>query len=141
MPQRFPVTTRSGFTKASGAAPNTALSQTIEESRFNIAARECVAPTAPANTVLPVRSGTAQVGQTLSCTQGTWTGTNIQYEYEWQRNNGSNIWDRIVSGNGANTYVVVSADVGSTLRCVVRARNGGINPVSAASTASATVIA
>jgi hypothetical protein len=140
MPTRFPVTTRSGFTKASGAGPNAALSQTYEEARFNIAAKECVAPTAPTNSVAPARSGTAQVGQTLSCTQGTWAGTNIVYEYEWQRNYGDGQWNRIMSGNGASTYVCVAADVGSTLRCTVIARNGG-NPVKVSTTASATVIA
>ncbi len=43
---------------------------------------------APANTVLPSISGTVQVGQTLTASAGTWTGTApITYTYQWQRCN------------------------------------------------------
>ena len=41
----------------------------------------------PVNTVLPVISGTTQVGSTLTTSNGTWTGTlPIAYSYQWQRN-------------------------------------------------------
>jgi hypothetical protein len=41
----------------------------------------------PLSTIAPVVSGTATVGQTLSTTNGTWTGTpTIVFTYQWQRN-------------------------------------------------------
>lgn len=39
----------------------------------------------PVNTVAPVVSGTAQQGQTLSATQGTWSPAGDSYTYQWQR--------------------------------------------------------
>ncbi len=74
--------------------------------------------TAPVNTVAPVISGTAVVGQTLSSTTGTWTGTpTITYAYQWKRN-GSNI----VSAT-SSTYTLVQADATFAITCVVTATN------------------
>ena len=72
----------------------------------------------PANTVAPVISGTQVVGQTLSCTTGTWTGTPT-YAYQWKLN-GSNI-----GGATSSTYVLQQTDAGSTntIICVVTATN------------------
>lgn len=39
----------------------------------------------PVNTVAPAVTGTAQVGQTLSCTTGTWDNSPSGYTYQWQR--------------------------------------------------------
>ena len=90
---------------------------------------------APVNTVAPVVSGSAVVGQTLSCTTGTWTGAPTPtFTYQWQRS-GSNI-----GGATSSTYVIVSADVGSTIRCVVTATNSvAPSGVSANSNSTATV--
>lgn len=73
----------------------------------------------PVNTVAPAITGTAQEGQTVSCSTGTWTGTpTITYAYQWKRN-GSNI------GSATNsTYLLVSADVGQSIKCTVTATNG-----------------
>jgi len=73
----------------------------------------------PVNTVAPALSGTAQEGQTLTCSTGTWTGTpTITYSYQWKRN-GSNI------GSATNsTYTLVTADVGQSILCTVTATNG-----------------
>lgn len=74
---------------------------------------------APVNTVAPAITGTAQEGQTLTCSTGTWTGTpTITYAYQWKRN-GSNI------GSATNsTYTLVTADVGQSITCTVTATNG-----------------
>ena len=74
-------------------------------------------PNAPSNTVAPVASGTATVGQTLSVTNGTWTNTPLSYAYQWIRGASS------IGGATANTYTLVSADIGSTIYCVVIASN------------------
>lgn len=72
---------------------------------------------APANTVAPVVSGTVNVGQTLTTTNGTWTGSPTAYTYQWQRA-GANI-----SSATNSTYVLTTADIESAIRCVVTATN------------------
>jgi hypothetical protein len=91
-----------------------------------------VAGNAPVNTVAPVVSGTATFGQTLSTTDGTWTGVPTpSFTYQWQRT-GSNI-----GGATSSTYVLVAADVGNTIRCVVTATNAaGLASANSNSTAS-----
>jgi hypothetical protein len=77
------------------------------------------AAVAPANTVAPAISGTAVVGQVLTTTTGTWTGTApITYSYQWKRG-ATNI------GTNASTYTLVQADAGNTsnITCVVTATN------------------
>src|SRR5205823_5375155 len=77
--------------------------------------------TAPSNTSPPTVSGTAQQGQTLTASPGTWSGTTpITYAYQWQRC-GTSCAD--ISGATAQTYVAAAADVGSTLRVHVTASN------------------
>ena len=73
---------------------------------------------APVNTVAPVVSGSGVVGQTLTTTNGTWSGTlPFTYTYQWQRNGSP------ISGATSQTYVLVSADAGTNVRCVVTATN------------------
>lgn len=74
---------------------------------------------APVNTVLPVISGTAAVGSTLTTTDGTWTGSGITFTYQWQRG-GTNI-----GGATANSYLLVTADASTTVTVVVTATNAG----------------
>lgn len=125
MPPRFPSTARVTFTKAGGAAAGAAISMDLQESTFNHAAKETVAPTQMVNTVAPAVTGTATVGQTLTTTQGTWTGANAVYDYRWQRSiDGGTRYEDIVSGNGATTYVLIAADQTHRIRCRVRSTNG-----------------
>lgn len=74
----------------------------------------------PVNTVAPVISGTAVVGQVLTGTTGTWTGTpTITFSYQWKRG-ATNI------GTNTNTYTLVQADAGdaSNITLVVTGTNG-----------------
>lgn len=98
-----------------------------------------IAGTAPANTVVPVLSGTANVGQVLSGSNGTWTGVPAPtYTYQWQRSdNGTTGWGDI-GGATANTYTILLADDGKYLRLRVTATNNAGN-ASALSAASAQV--
>ena len=92
-----------------------------------------VAGNAPVNTVAPVVSGTAAVGQTLTTTNGTWTGVPTPtFTYQWQRTTTN------ISGATSSTYVIVTADTGNTIRCVVTATNA-VSAVSANSNSTASV--
>ncbi len=76
-------------------------------------------PTAPGNTTTPKVSGTAEVGQTLSATTGSWAGsTPISYSYQWQQDGTTNI-----AGATSSSYEPVVSDVGHTLDVVVTASN------------------
>lgn len=123
---KFPVTARATFTKTSGVAAGASVSLEPDQSRFLIAAKECVAPTQLVCTVVPTISGTPQVGQTLTASgTGTWTGANGVYTYEWQQDNsGSGDWENIKSGNGASTFVPTVAQQGLKIRVRVRGING-----------------
>ena len=74
-------------------------------------------PVAPANTLAPAISGVAIIGQVLTSTTGTWTGTApITYSYQWKRGV-TNI------GTNSSTYTLVTADAGQNITCQVTATN------------------
>jgi hypothetical protein len=80
----------------------------------------------PFNTVLPSINGgvSPQTGQLLSASNGSWSGaTTLGYTYQWERCNSSGAGCANIGGATAQTYAVVSADVGQTLRVVVTASN------------------
>ena len=74
---------------------------------------------APLLLTSPVASGTAQLGQTLSTTDGTWQGiATIAFTYQWRRD-ASNI-----GGATSSAYTLVAADYTTDVDCVVTATNG-----------------
>jgi hypothetical protein len=84
------------------------------------------APTAaPACTGLPVVSGSALVGQSLSASTGSWSGSPTSYAYQWRRCDSSGGACGNVSGATAATYALSSGDLGFTLREAVTASNSG----------------
>jgi fibronectin-binding autotransporter adhesin len=83
-----------------------------------------VAATAPVNTAIPVISGSAQTGQILTTSDGTWSGSPPPtFTYEWQRCNSAGSGCAVLSGQHSSTYAVVDADIGSTIRSLVTATN------------------
>ncbi len=84
-----------------------------------------IAALKPHNSTLPSITGTTKAGQTLSASQGSWTGTPpLSFGYQWERCNASGNSCHNV-GTDASTYPLGSGDVGSTIRVVVTATNGG----------------
>ena len=97
------------------------------------------APSSPTNSSPPVVSGTAQEGQQLSASTGTWSGSPTSFAYQWRRcdSNGGNCVN-ITDATGSN-YLLVSADVGSTIRVAVTATNSvGSSTMQSAATAPVT---
>jgi hypothetical protein len=98
------------------------------------------APSAPpVNTAVPVVSGSALVGQTLSTTNGSWTNSPTAFAYVWQRCDGAGANCGPIAGATAATYVLAAADVGATVRVLVTASNAAGPGAPAASAVSALV--
>ncbi len=73
---------------------------------------------APVNAGAPVVSGAPAVGQTLSCSSGSWTGEPTPaFTYAWLRNGSA------IAGATASTYLVQSTDQDTGLACKVTATN------------------
>jgi fibronectin type 3 domain-containing protein len=81
-------------------------------------------PAAPSNTSLPTIAGIAQVGQTLTASQGAWSGTlPISFSYQWRRCDSSGAGCVDIVPAGAQTYTLTAAEMGATVRVVVTASN------------------
>ena len=92
-------------------------------------------PAAPINTAAPTISGTAEEGQTLTTTAGTWTGSpSPSYAYQWQICDASGNSCTNITGANKRELAVSHDDVGGTLRVAVAATNtqGEASSVSAA---------
>jgi hypothetical protein len=82
----------------------------------------------PTNTKEPVISGTPVQGQTLTTSNGDWTGNPTDYDYQWVRcgtdggnADGSNC--TVIGGATTNKYTLTGDDVGRRLRSRVIAKN------------------
>ncbi len=98
-----------------------------------------VAALAPSNIEAPAITGTANDGETLTASTGSWYGTPpITYSYQWESCDSLGEGCLDVSGATSSTYTLGAGDVGMTLRVIVTATNAG-GSASASSEASATV--
>jgi hypothetical protein len=79
---------------------------------------------APNFTAEPYISGSPIVGETLTGHNATWTGTApLTYTYAWLRCDETGFSCAAISGATSATYTLVSADLGTTLRFRVTAKN------------------
>jgi thermitase len=85
---------------------------------------------APTNSSPPVVSGTAQDGQTLTASTGSWSGSPTNYAYQWQRCDSAGANCSSLSGATSSGYQVQTADVGSTIRVSVSASNSAGSTIS-----------
>ncbi|MGH2929989.1 MAG: hypothetical protein ACRDL8_17435, partial [Solirubrobacteraceae bacterium] len=133
--QRSPDgTTWTGITNATGAGYTLGLADEGDYVRVLVtatnnygtsstpsAATAPIAPYPPASTAPPAASGTAERGSTLNATDGTWTGPDNVYSYQWQRDAGEGY--QKIAGATASDYTLTAADEDATVRVVVAATN------------------
>ena len=82
-------------------------------------------PAPPVNTGLPVISGQAQQGQTLTVSNGNWSNSPTSFAYQWLRCDSGGAGCTSLGSATQAAYVVAAADVGATLRATVAATNTG----------------
>jgi hypothetical protein len=81
-------------------------------------------PTAPGSTAAPTVSGTAQQGQSLNASTGSWSGsTPMDYAYQWRRCDASGGACADIGSATSASYTLDAADVGQTVRVRVTASN------------------
>ena len=80
-----------------------------------------VATDLPRNVGAPGIAGTAKRTLTLTASAGTWTPADATVAYQWQRDEGDGFED--ITNATAASYVLLTADVGATIRVVVTATN------------------
>jgi hypothetical protein len=97
-------------------------------------------PPPPENTALPVVSGEAAEGLTVSASTGLWTSsTPLKFQYRWHRCDPVAEGCARISGAASPDYPVSRADVGATLRATVISSNeSGSNAATSPPTAEIT---
>lgn len=85
---------------------------------------EAASSAAPTNQSPPTISGTAQTGNTLTASTGSWAGSNpITYSYQWRRCDKNGAGCANIGGADSSTYLLKSGDVNDTIRVRVAAKN------------------
>ncbi len=80
--------------------------------------------TVPRSLAPPEILGSAQQGQTLRASAGTWTGaTPLSYAYQWERCNGAGEDCSEISGASTGVHQLSEADTAHTLRVLVTVSN------------------
>jgi thermitase len=128
----------------SAAAP---IGSAVQYGRINayqtllaLGASSTASESAPASISAPSISGTAQDGQTLNGSRGTWSGSPTSYSYQWSRCDFTGASCANVAGATGAIYGVASSDAGGTLRLAVTASNS-YGSSSATSAATGVVVA
>jgi hypothetical protein len=78
----------------------------------------------PQSTAPPSVTGNAREGETLSASNGSWSGSPTKFAYQWQRCGADGTGCADVTGAQAANYNVAGADVDHTLRVSVTASSG-----------------
>ncbi len=79
----------------------------------------------PHNHVSPTISGGLEIGSVLTSTDGIWTGAQpITLTYQWRICTPDGLDCNSIPGATTNTYTVQPGDYGSTIRMMIRGRNG-----------------
>jgi serine protease AprX len=79
----------------------------------------------PTATAPPTIVGSAQVGQTLSASEGEWVGAaQLEYSFQWERCSASGETCSAIDGQTGTLFTPGSGDIGETVRVTVTASGG-----------------
>jgi hypothetical protein len=106
------------------------------------AASAVVLPPPPANTVAPSISGITTQGQTLTGQHGAWSNSPTRFEYQWENCDafGGDCHPSVNEFTTGETYVLLLAHAGSTIRVKVWAVGAGGTSAPAVSPATKVVL-
>jgi Cellulase (glycosyl hydrolase family 5) len=93
----------------------------------------------PTNTEAPKITGSAVESDTLSVSNGTWTGNPTSYAYAWEDCGQSLTLCSTIPGATGPRYTLQNADAGHTIRAIVTASNSS-GSTATASARTATVV-
>ncbi len=94
----------------------------------------------PGNTAVPTISGTAEAGQKLTESHGSWIPKSpTGYSYQWQDCDASGANCSSIAGATAQTYTPANGDVGHTLRVLESATAAHVTSAPATSAATGVV--
>jgi uncharacterized repeat protein (TIGR02543 family) len=127
------------FTATSGPAAGAVIlvAHHVDATFGDVTIQPLGAAAPPANTGAPAITGTAQAGQSLNVSSGSWSNNPTSFAYQWNRCSPS---CAPITTATTSTYVPTSADVGATLTATVTASNsaGAGAPATSAPTAKVT---
>ena len=78
----------------------------------------------PANTQAPSIAGLPKVGNGLSGDEGSWSGADVSFAFQWQRCEADGATCSAVAGATSRTYTLGETDAGRRMRLKVVASNG-----------------
>ena len=81
-------------------------------------------PAAPSNSAVPVISGSTRTGETLTTTNGSWSGSPSSYTYQWKRAATSGGSYTNIGSATSSTYVLTDDDIDKYIKVSVIATNG-----------------
>ena len=119
--------------------PNTAIVSAEATRLVSVVASRMHAGLIPASIAVPTISGTAQEREALSAGVGSWTNSPTAYVLQWLRCDAAGTNCVPIDGAVATEYVLIPADVGSTIEVTVIATNA-VGPSEPAASAPSAVI-
>jgi lysozyme len=121
-----PVTTDVGYALKASVTAQTATGTAIVASPATVAVTAGGSTaTRPAATTAPTVAGTAQAGQTLTSSVGTWTGAPTSFAYQWRRCDALGAQCLAIVGATTAAYTLTPDEIGSTISLVVTATGKG----------------
>ena len=121
---RLPLKARKGRYRLMACAGLPRVPQAFDRSHCRIVRGFLAVPARPTNTSRPTIKGTPTDGQTLTAASGAWRGlAAIVYGTIWKRCDRSGGRCAAIPAATAGSYTLTPADVGSTIRAAVTAKN------------------
>ncbi|MHB8469252.1 MAG: GH25 family lysozyme [Gaiellaceae bacterium] len=107
------------------ASTNDGTASATSAATVAVAAAGAPSASQPQAITSPSAAGTAQVGQVLTASVGTWSGSPTAFSYAWRRCDPTGASCGVIAGATAATYTITPGDVGATISLAVTATGPG----------------